>query len=319
MVIFEDEIKCKVSSEKTAMMETPISDPNLRTDFNSVINYYFKTEISVLLSKLVESGQLTLQVESDEKTNKKDGETTLFYIGEEPEWTKQIEIRIKDGVTKSEFVCWRLACLIHELGHAIHFWFTEDPPEKIVHHGDCWENLVKRNGVKGNLKECALKEVSPNAQCIYRTLCIWCSPKSARGTGKFYKLPEVQEVKPQGGNCHFCFTEKSVVCHLRKSDDCREQYFLKYGPAYKTRIQYQSSKQERVKKRVGKYIGPSICNFCPAPADQRLLVHLRSNAECNKKYKAFYKENTEGGLRKQIKRENARIRKQKSRQRRNHK
>ena len=65
-------------------METTISDPNLRTDFNSVINYYFKTEISVLLSKLVESGQLTLQVESDEKTNKKDGETTLFYIGEEP-------------------------------------------------------------------------------------------------------------------------------------------------------------------------------------------------------------------------------------------
>ena len=102
------------------MMETTISDPNLRTDFNSVINYYFKKEISVLLSKLVESGQLTLEVESDEKTNKKDGETKLFYIGEEPEWTKQIEIRIKDSVTKSEFVCWRLSCLIHELGHAIH-------------------------------------------------------------------------------------------------------------------------------------------------------------------------------------------------------
>ena len=102
------------------MMETPISDPNLRTDFNSVIKYYFKKEISVLFSKLVESGQLTLEVESDEKTNKKDGETKLFYIGEEPEWTKQIEIRIKDSVTKSEFVCWRLSCLIRELGHAIH-------------------------------------------------------------------------------------------------------------------------------------------------------------------------------------------------------
>ena len=318
MVIFEHELWCNVSSGKIAMMETTISDPNLRTDFLSVINYYFKKETSVLLSKLVECGQLTLDVESDEnQTN--DGEATLFYIGEKPERTKQIEITIKESVAKSEFVCWRLACLIHELGHAIHFWESEDPPEKIVHHGDCWENLVKRNGVKGNLKECAIKEVSPNAQCIYQTLCIWCSPNSARGTGKFYKLPEVQEVNPQGGNCLFCFTEKSVVCHLRKSDDCREQYLLKYGPAYKTRIQYQSSKQERVKKRVGRYIGPSICNYCPAPADQRLLVHLRSNAECNKKYKACYKENTEDGLRKQILRENARIRKQKSRQRRNHK
>ena len=53
------------------MMETTISDPNLRTDFNSVIKYYFKKEISVLLSKLVESGQLTLQVESDEKKTKR--------------------------------------------------------------------------------------------------------------------------------------------------------------------------------------------------------------------------------------------------------
>jgi hypothetical protein len=318
VVIFELELWCNVSSGKIAMMETTISDPNLRTDFLSVINYYFKKETSVLLSKLVECGQLTLDVESDEnQTN--DGEATLFYIGEKPERTKQIEITIKESVAKSEFVCWRLACLIHELGHAIHFWESEDPPEKIVHHGDCWENLVKRNGVKGNLKECAIKEVSPNAQCIYQTLCIWCSPNSARGTGKFYKLPEVQEVNPQGGNCLFCFTEKSVVCHLRKSDDCREQYLLKYGPAYKTRIQYQSSKQERVKKRVGRYIGPSICNYCPAPADQRLMVHLRSNDECNKKYKALYKENTEDGLRKQILRENARIRKQKSRQRRNHK
>jgi hypothetical protein len=81
----------------------------------------------------------------------------------------------------------------------------------------------------------------------------------------------VQEVLENSTNCQRCkVPEKSVVCHLRKSDDCREQYVLKYGPAYKTRIQYQKSEQERVKKRVGKYIGPSICNYCPAPADQRL-------------------------------------------------
>ena len=297
-------------------METAISDPNLRTDFQSVLNYYFKKETSVLLSKLVESGQLTLEIESDEK-QKNDGEATLFYIGEEPKKTKQIEIRIKKSVTKSEFVCWRLACLIHELGHAIHFWFSKNPPKQIVHHGRCWKKLVKRNGVRGNLKECAMKVASPKAQCIYKTMCIWCSPKSERGTGKFYKLPEVQEVNPQGGNCLFCFTEQSVVRHLEKSDDCREQYLLKYGPAYKTRIKYQISKQERRKKRVGKYIGPSICNYCPAPADQRLLVHLRSNDECNKKYKAFYKEDTEEGLKKQIRKESARIRQQKSRERRN--
>ena len=162
-----------------------------------------------------------------------------------------------------------------------------------------------------------MKVGSPKAQCIYKTLCIWCSPNSERGTGKFYKLPELQEVNPQGGNCLFCFTEQSVVRHLEKLDDCREQYLLKYGPAYKTRIQYQISKQERVKKRAGKFLGPSICNYCPAPADQRLLVHLRSNGECNKKYQAFYKEDTEDGLRKQIRKENARKRQRKSRERRN--
>ena len=144
-------------------------------------------------------------------------------------------------------------------------------------------------------------------------------PKECKGYRKILQIARGARGKTSRRKLPFLFHRKSVVCHLRKSDDCREQYLLKYGPAYKTRIQYQSSKQERVKKRVGKYIGPSICNFCPAPADQRLLVHLRSNAECNKKYKAFYKENTEDGLRKQIKRENARIRKQKSRQRRNHK
>jgi hypothetical protein len=51
-------------------METTISDPNLRTDFNSVINYYFKKEISVLLSKLVESGQLTLMRKQTKRTEK---------------------------------------------------------------------------------------------------------------------------------------------------------------------------------------------------------------------------------------------------------
>ena len=316
MVIFEHELWCNVSSGKIAMMETTISDPNLRTDFLSVINYYFKKETSVLLSKLVECGQLTLDVESDEnQTN--DGEATLFYIGEKPERTKQIEITIKESVAKTEFVCWRLACLIHELGHAIHFWESEDPPDKIVHHGDCWENLVKRNGVKGNLKECAMKVVSPKAQCIYKTLCIWCSPNPARVKGNFYKLPEMQEVNPQGGNCLFCFSESSVVLHLDKSDDCREQYILKYGPAYKTRIQYQTLKQNRVKKRVGKYVGPSICNYCPAPADRRLMVHLSSNSDCKKKYQAFYNEDCEDGLRKRIRKENARIRQQKSRERRN--
>ena len=299
MVIFEHELWCNVSSGKIAMMETTISDPNLRTDFLSVINYYFKKETSVLLSKLVECGQLTLDVESDEnQTN--DGEATLFYIGEKPERTKQIEITIKESVAKTEFVCWRLACLIHELGHAIHFWESEDPPDKIVHHGDCWENLVKRNGVKGNLKECAMKVVSPK-----------------RVKGNFYKLPEMQEVNPQGGNCLFCFSESSVVLHLDKSDDCREQYILKYGPAYKTRIQYQTLKQNRVKKRVGKYVGPSICNYCPAPADRRLMVHLSSNSDCKKKYQAFYNEDCEDGLRKRIRKENARIRQQKSRERRN--
>ena len=115
-------------------METTISDPNLRTDFQSVLNYYFKKETSVLLSKLVESGQLTLEIESDEKQTN-DGEATLFYIGVQPKMTKQIEITIKESVAQSEFVCWRLACLIHELGHAIHFWFSKNPPKKIVHHG----------------------------------------------------------------------------------------------------------------------------------------------------------------------------------------
>ena len=130
---------------------------------------------------------------------------------------------------------------------------------------------------------------------------------------KVKKLAEMQKMSPNGGNCLFCLTKKKTIYHLRKSAECRDNYEAWYGPKYKLEIQKILYKQTRVKKRVGKYAGPSICEFCPAPADKLLLVHLRNSVQCSIRYQERYSQNTEEDMRKEIKKEKARMRKRKQR------
>ena len=78
-------------------------------------------------------------------------------------------------------------------------------------------------------------------------------------------------------------------------------------------IQKNLYKQTRVKKRVGKIVGASVCKFCPALADKLLLVHLRNSAQCSIRYQEQYSQTNEGDMRKEIKKEKARMRKRKQR------
>ena len=109
-------------------------------------------------------------------------------------------------------------------------------------------------------------------------------------------------------------TEEKTVSHLRHSVECRDNYEAWYGPRYKLEIQKTLYKQTRVKKRVCKVVGPSVCEFCPAPADKLLLVHLRNSRQCSIKYQEQYSQNTEEDMRNEIKKEKARMRKRKQRQ-----
>ena len=297
------------------MVITTISDPNMSTDFIYATRHIFKKDYSALLWKLVISGQLKFKVVSHKKQH--DDGLTHFCSGDGENKRKAILVTMKDSVVKSRFVCWRLACLIHELVHVLHFWTAENPVLEGETHGECWENLVKETVRRGVIKVCAMQLVSPIPKCLYKKCCVWCSPNSGKVTRKVtrkvYKLPEVQEISTYGGNCLFCFTEKKTIIHLRKSPECKEKYEAWYGPQYKSKIKTLNYKEKRVKKRVGIYTGPSVCEFCPAPADKLLLVHLRDNEPCTIRYQKHYNLNTEEDLRKEIKKEKARMRKRKQR------
>ena len=67
------------------------------------------------------------------------------------------------------------------------------------------------------------------------------------------------------------------------------------------------------KKRVAQDTGPSVCKFCPAAADKLLLVHLRSNPHCKKQYMDHYMCKSEKGMRAEIIKEKAKMRKRKQR------
>ena len=105
----------------------------------------------------------------------------------------------------------------------------------------------------------------------------------------------------------------TAINHLKVSEECKNKYVDAYGPQYKCILQKVTNKGKRVQKRVAQNTGPSVCKFCPAAADKLLLVHLRSNPHCKKQYMDHYMCKSEKGMRAEIIKEKAKMRKRKQR------
>ena len=102
-------------SIETATMVKTTSKSNLKTDLKILKSRILKEEYATLLSNLVKIGALKFEIVSYKKQNE-DG-VTYFYRNKR----KRVTVKLKDSVVQSEHVCWRMAVLLHELAHVLHF------------------------------------------------------------------------------------------------------------------------------------------------------------------------------------------------------
>ena len=93
----------------------------------------------------------------------------------------------------------------------------------------------------------------------------------------------------------------------------QEDYANLYGPQFIAKVKDEVAKEKRRKKRPINTSGQSVCCFCPAIRDKLLFVHLKTNADCTKKYMSLYKCQDEDGLRGKITKEKAKLRKRNQR------
>ena len=283
------------------------SKVNVETDFLNVVKYRIKKPYSAQLLKQWKSGNLKFGVS---KTLKKDGETSF---DKKTRTIKQSTVTIKKKVALSKHICWRMSILLHELAHVLHH-FNKGPIYEGETHGDEWMIELKSTIERGGLKECAKKLRSPSPRCIYKQICPWCTPNGERVPhNKEYSFPNTQESSRFGGNCLYCFTSESTIKHLKGSISCREKYVNLYGPTYIAKVKNAVAKEKRQKKKPVNTTGPSVCCFCPAQRDNYLFLHLKANADCAKKYMSLYKCQDEEGLRIEISKEKAKLRKRKQR------
>ena len=284
------------------------SKVNVKTDFLNAVKHRIKKPYSAQLLEQWKSGNLKLRVS---KKLKKDGETSF---DEKNRTIKQSTVTIKKKVALSKHICWRMSILLHELAHVLHYFNTKDPIYVDEIHGKEWMVELKSTIERGGLKECAKKLRSPSPRCIYKQICLWCTPNGERVPhNKEYSFPNIQETSRFGGNCLYCFTSESTIKHLKRSSSCKEKYVNLYGPQYIAKVKNAVAKEKRQKKRPVNTTGPSVCCFCPAQRDNFLFTHLKANAECVKKYMSKYKCQNEEGLRIKISKEKAKQRKRKQR------
>ena len=284
------------------------SKVNVETDFLNAVKHRIKKPYSAQLLEQWKSGNLKLRVS---KKLKKDGETSF---DEKNRTIKQSTVTIKKKVALSKHICWRMSILLHELAHVQHYFNTKGPIYEDETHGKEWMIELKSTIERGGLKECAKKLRSPSPRCIYKQICLWCTPNGERVPhNKQYSFPNIQETSRFGGNCLYCFTSESTIKHLKRSISCKEKYVNLYGPQYVAKVKHAVAKEKRQKKRPVNTTGPSVCCFCPAQRDNFLFTHLKANAECVKKYMSKYKCQNEESLRTKISKEKAKQRKRKQR------
>ena len=76
----------------------------------------------------------------------------------------------------SKYICKRMAIILHELGHTLHYFNNNRQILKGEEHGKELKNMMTSAIRKGVLKECAKNLRSLSAKCIYKQECIVCTP-----------------------------------------------------------------------------------------------------------------------------------------------
>ena len=291
------------------MVKTSVPKLNVEHDLLNLTKHMMKPKYSAIVLEQLKQGNLKFSVS---KTLKQDG---LTRFGKTPPMTetKKCTVIIKKSVAMSKFICWRMATLLHELSHVLHHFHTDVFEDE--EHGEDWMIRFKETICRGELKECAKKLESPDPACLYkRQRCVWCPPNGEEySSSEEFIFPKMHEKSSFGGNCFFCFTSDSIIKHLNRSICCKNKYINIYGPQYKAKLAGLVAKEKRIKKRLGNSTGQAVCRFCPIEGEQFLFVHLRTNADCAKKYMKEYKCQTEEELRQKISKEKARLRKRKQR------
>ena len=171
---------------KATMVKT--SKVNVETDFLNAVKHRIKKPYSAQLLEQWKSGNLKLRVS---KKLKKDGETSF---DEKNRTIKQSTVTIKKKVALSKHICWRMSILLHELAHVLHYFNSKDPIYVDEIHGKEWMVELKSTIERGGLKECAKKLRSPSPRCIYKQICLWCTPNGERVPhNKEYSFPNIQK------------------------------------------------------------------------------------------------------------------------------
>ena len=204
---------------KATMVKT--SKVNVEADFLNLVKNRIKKTYSAQLLEQWKSGNLKFRVS---KTLKKDGVTSF---GDQTRTIKESTVTIKKKVALSKHICWRMSILLHELAHVLHYFNAKGPIYVGETHGEEWMIELKSTIERGGLKECAKKLRSPSPGCIYKQVCLWCTPNGERVShNKEYSFPNIQETSRFGGNCLYCFTSESTIKHLKRSISCNEKYCL---------------------------------------------------------------------------------------------
>lgn len=288
------------------MVITSAPKANVESDFLNLTKQMIKKEYSDVLLEQWKLGNLKFSVS---KTLKKDGITSFGT-----DTPKKSTVTIKRSVAMSKHICWRLATLLHELAHALHYFYAKDDIYEEDIHGEDWMMKIKETIQRGGLKNCAKKLESPDPACLYKRNCVWCPPNGEKySKSKEFILPKIHEKSNFGGNCLFCFTADSTIKHLKKSSSCKNKYVNIYGPQYEAKLSVKIAKEKRIDKRLANSSGQPVCRFCPIQGEWFLFVHLRANADCARKYMTDYKCQTYEELRKKISKEKAKLRKRKQR------
>ena len=258
----------------------------LQKDFDALVKNILKSQQSSLLIECHKSEVLKLWSWSRRKRGI-DGLTTLKY---DKKKNKYVDVYIEEKVLRSDCVCWRMAVLLHELGHALHYFSKKVTKKKPVkpcqNHGKCWKNVLKKAVKRGNLKICASWIESPEERCQFKGACQWCLPHNSVMTREFTSIPEES---PYGGVCLFCDTKAiRPIPHIKNNLECLQEYVIKYGLGYKVFVSLGHAKLRRRKKRTRNNALESVCRFCPAFHENNLPNHLSYSKMCQQKYNEEY-------------------------------
>ena len=142
-------------------------------DFRYVVKSCIKKKYAKQLLNDWENGNIRFQVTQD------------FGLDGENNFGKRIRrclIKIKRDTALTNHICWRRAIVLHELGHALHYFDTNGQIFEGEEHGEDWKNMMASALKEGVLKTCAKKLRSPTAACIFKQDCDLCAPNDKKVT-----------------------------------------------------------------------------------------------------------------------------------------